>query len=95
MDMMINVCVMQNYKHFSLIAKLKDLKLKVAIFASYEETGSKQATGCQTHVIDDFFLELIGGIKMTRFLRNSFMLSARNVCAAYESRRNTKVHGRH
>ena len=65
-------------------AKLKDLT-QVAIFASYEETGSKQATGCQTHVIDDFFLELIGGIKMTkRFLRNSFMLSA-DVCAAYES----------
>lgn len=65
-------------------AKLKDLT-QVAIFASYEETGSRQATGCQTQIIDDFFLELIGSIKLTkRFLRNSFMISA-DVCAAYDS----------
>lgn len=65
-------------------AKLNNLT-QVAIFASYEETGSRQATGCQTHIIDDFFLELIGDIKTTkRFIRNSFMISA-DVCAAYDS----------
>lgn len=65
-------------------AELKDLT-QVAIFASYEETGSKQSTGCQTQIIDDFFLELIGDINTTRrFIRSSFMISA-DVCAAYES----------
>ena len=65
-------------------AEVKDLT-QVAIFASYEETGSKQSTGCQTQIIDDFFLELINDVKIARrFIRSSFMLSA-DVCAAYES----------
>lgn len=66
-----------------LCSKLNDIT-QVAIFASYEETGSRQSTGCQTNVIEDFFLEVIGDIRTTkRFMRNSFMLSA-DVCAGYE-----------
>ena len=64
-------------------AELKEMS-QVAIFASYEETGSKQSTGCQSDVIEDFLLDVIGSIRTTKdFIRNSFVISA-DVCAAYE-----------
>ena len=64
-------------------SELSDMT-QVAIFASYEETGSKQSTGCQSDVIEDFFLEVIGDIRNTKsFIRNSYMISA-DVCAGYE-----------
>lgn len=64
-------------------AELKDMS-QVAIFASYEETGSKQSTGCQSEVIEDFFVDVMQSVRTERaFMRNSFMISA-DVCAGYE-----------
>ena len=66
-------------------AELKDMT-QVAIFASYEETGSKQSTGCQTDVIEDFFVDVMQSVRTAKaFMRNSFMISA-DVCAGYEHR---------
>ena len=66
-------------------AELKDMT-QVAIFASYEETGSKQSTGCQTDVIEDFFVDVMQCVRTAKaFMRNSFMISA-DVCAGYEHR---------
>lgn len=64
-------------------AELKDMS-QVAIFASYEETGSKQSTGCQSEVIEDFFVDVMQSVRTERaFMRSSFMISA-DVCAGYE-----------
>lgn len=64
-------------------AELKDMS-QVAIFASYEETGSRQSTGCQSDVIEDFFVDVMQSVRTERaFMRNSFMISA-DVCAGYE-----------
>lgn len=64
-------------------AELKDMS-QVAIFASYEETGSRQSTGCQSAVIEDFFVDVMQSVRTERaFMRNSFMISA-DVCAGYE-----------
>lgn len=64
-------------------AELKDMS-QVAIFASYEETGSRQSTGCQTDVIEDFFVDVMQSVRTAKaFMRNSFMISA-DVCAGYE-----------
>jgi len=64
-------------------AELKDMS-QVAIFASYEETGSKQSTGCQSDVIEDFFVDVMQSVRTAKaFMRNSFMISA-DVCAGYE-----------
>ena len=61
-------------------------KTQIAIFASYEETGSNQATGCNSEFIDDIFLDLAhGDFKVAReAIKNSFIISA-DVCAGYES----------
>ena len=59
---------------------------KMVIFASYEETGSAQTTGCQSEIINDIFLELSGDIiSARRMIRNSSVISA-DVCAGYESK---------
>ena len=64
-------------------AELKDMS-QVAIFASYEETGSRQSTGCQSDVIEDFFVDVMQSDRTAKaFMRNSFMISA-DVCAGYE-----------
>ena len=64
-------------------AEMKDMS-QVAIFASYEETGSRQSTGCQTDVIEDFFVDVIQSVRTAKaFMKNSFMISA-DVCAGYE-----------
>jgi aspartyl aminopeptidase len=64
-------------------AELKDMS-QVAIFASYEETGSRQSTGCQSDVIEDFFVDVMQSVRTAKaFMRNSFMISA-DVCAGYE-----------
>ena len=58
---------------------------QIAIFASYEETGSAQTTGCQSEFVDDIFLELLGDVRLARqAIRNSNVISA-DVCAGYES----------
>jgi aspartyl aminopeptidase len=58
---------------------------QIAIFASYEETGSAQTTGCQSEFVDDIFLELLGDARLARQgIRNSKVISA-DVCAGYES----------
>ena len=58
---------------------------QIAIFASYEETGSAQTTGCQSEFVDDIFLELLGDARLARqAIRNSNVISA-DVCAGYES----------
>lgn len=58
---------------------------QIAIFASYEETGSAQTTGCQSEYINDIFLDISPDIKVSReAIRNSYVISA-DVCAAFES----------
>lgn len=60
-------------------------RTQIALFASYEETGSAQNTGCRSEFIDDIFLDLIGDARMAReAIRNSCVISA-DVCAAFES----------
>ena len=59
---------------------------KMVIFASYEETGSAQTTGCQSEFINDVFLSLSDDIKSARrMIRNSSVISG-DVCAGYESK---------
>ena len=60
-------------------------RTQIAIFASYEETGSAQTTGCQSEFVDDIFLELTGDARLARqAIRNSHVISA-DVCAGFES----------
>ena len=61
-------------------------KTQIAIFASYEETGSNQATGCNSEFIDDIFLDLADGefAIARQAIRNSMIISA-DVCAGFES----------
>ena len=61
-------------------------RTQIAIFASYEETGSNQATGCNSEFIDDIFLDLAhGDFRDAREgIRNSMIISA-DVCAGFES----------
>ena len=69
-----------------LNAKHHNERTTIAIFASYEETGSAQTTGCQSEYIDDMFLELTHDVvKARRAIRNSNVISA-DVCAGYESK---------
>lgn len=56
-------------------------RTNIALFVSYEETGSNQSTGAKTELIDDMFYD-IG--KTRRGIRNSEVLSA-DVCAAFDS----------
>ena len=68
-----------------LDAKHHNERTTIAIFASYEETGSAQTTGCQSEFIDDMFLELTHDvIRARRAVRNSNVISA-DVCAGFES----------
>lgn len=61
-------------------------KTKIAIFSSYEETGSAQSTGCQSEIINDIFLDLTNNYAECRkAIRNSKVISA-DVCAGYESK---------
>lgn len=64
-------------------------KTKIALFTSYEETGSGQSSGAESEVIDDIFLELLGTQKAARrSMRKCKMISA-DVCAGFESNYNT------
>ena len=68
-----------------LDAQNHNKRTMIAIFASYEETGSAQTTGCQSEFIDDMFLELTHDIvRARRAVRNSNVISA-DVCAGFES----------
>lgn len=59
-------------------------RTQVAIFASYEETGSAQNTGCQSEYINDIFLEISNDFRVAReAIRNSYVVSA-DVCAGFE-----------
>ena len=63
----------------------KSDKTKIALFVSYEETGSAQSTGSQTDFIDDIFLELTKDYYLMRkCMQNSKVLSA-DVAAGYDS----------
>ena len=63
-------------------------KTKIALFTSYEETGSGQSSGAESYFIDDMFLELTGNqIAARRAMRNSKMISA-DVQAGYDSNYN-------
>ena len=70
----------------ALLDSESDSKTQIAIFASYEETGSNQATGCNSEFIDDIYLDLAkGDYKVAReAIRNSMIISA-DVCAGFES----------
>ena len=58
---------------------------QIALFASYEETGSGQITGCKSEIIDDIFLDILGDARKARMaIRKSRVISA-DVCAAFES----------
>lgn len=57
---------------------------KIAIFASYEEVGSAQTTGCQCEIINDIFCSLTGDSIVARdVIRNAYVISA-DVCAGYD-----------
>lgn len=56
-------------------------RTSIALFVSYEETGSNQSTGAKTELIDDMFY-VIG--KTINGIRDTKVLSA-DVCAAYDS----------
>ena len=70
----------------ALLDSDSNAKTQIAIFASYEETGSNQATGCNSEFIDDIFLDLANGdFRVAReAIRNSMIISA-DVCAGFES----------
>jgi len=63
----------------------------MALFASYEETGSGQTTGCESEYIDDIFRlilfatsEFNNEVFARAAIRNSCVISA-DVCAGYDS----------
>lgn len=60
-------------------------RTKIALFTSYEETGSGQSTGAESEFIDDIFLELTKGNQLTmrRAIRNTKLVSA-DVCAGFD-----------
>ena len=61
-------------------------RTKIALFTSYEETGSGQLSGAESQFIDDIFLELANGeqLIMRRSMRNTKVISA-DVCAGFDS----------
>jgi len=60
-------------------------RTQIALFASYEETGSGQTTGCESEFIDDIYLDMIKDQVLARLsIRNSCVISA-DVCAGYDS----------
>ena len=61
-------------------------RTKIALFTSYEETGSGQSSGAESQFIDDIFLELANGEQLTmrRSMRNTKVISA-DVCAGFDS----------
>ena len=61
-------------------------RTKIALFTSYEETGSGQLSGAESQFIDDIFLELANGnqLVMRRSMRNTKVISA-DVCAGFDS----------
>ena len=61
-------------------------RTKIALFTSYEETGSGQLSGAESQFIDDIFLELANGeqLIMRRSMRNTKVISA-DVCAGHDS----------
>ncbi len=63
---------------------------KIALFTSFEETGSGQMTGAESQFIDDIFLDLAeGNIQIAReCMRNTKVLSA-DVCAGFDSNYNS------
>lgn len=60
-------------------------RTKIALFTSYEETGSGQLSGAESQFIDDIFLELANGeqLVMRRSMRNTKVISA-DVCAGFD-----------
>jgi aspartyl aminopeptidase len=60
-------------------------RTKIALFTSYEETGSGQSTGAESEFIDDIFLELTKGnqLIMRRAIKNTKLISAA-VCAGFD-----------
>ena len=60
-------------------------RTKIALFTSYEETGSGQLSGAESQFIDDIFLELANGeqLIMRRSMRNTKVISA-DVCAGFD-----------
>lgn len=59
---------------------------KIALFTSYEETGSGQNSGAQSQFIDDIFLMLADGntLLARECMRNTRVISA-DVCAGFDS----------
>lgn len=61
-------------------------KTKIALFVSYEETGSGQLSGAQSQFIDDIFLQLAEGdmLLARECMRNTRVISA-DVTSGYDS----------
>ena len=59
---------------------------KIALFVSYEETGSNQLTGAITQFIDDIYLKLAeGDTLLARECITATKLISADVCAGYDS----------
>ena len=69
-----------------LLYSNKTDRTKIALFTSYEETGSNQSSGAISEFIDDIFLMLTkGNILLAReCMRNTLVISA-DVCAGFDS----------
>ena len=59
---------------------------KIALFVSYEETGSNQLTGAITQFIDDIYLKLAeGDMLLARECITATKLISADVCSGYDS----------
>lgn len=95
MDMGLDGDLMSGYGHDDSCCAWAELQAffdseseftKIALFTSYEETGSAQLSGADSQFIDDIFLTLANGdmMKSRHMMLNTNVISA-DVCAGYDS----------
>ena len=96
MDMGFDKDLMMGYAHDDLCCTFANLEAmissepsnitKIALFVSYEETGSNQLTGAITQFIDDIYLKLAeGDMLLARECITTTKLISADVCAGYDS----------
>ena len=96
MDMGFDKDLMMGYGHDDLCCTFANLEAmlssepsyitKIALFVSYEETGSNQLTGAITQFIDDIYLKLAeGDTLLDRECITATKLISADVCAGYDS----------
>lgn len=71
----------------AMLSSEKSNMTKIALFVSYEETGSNQSTGAISKYIDDIFLMLADGDSLLarECMRNTKTISG-DVCAGFDSK---------